>query len=197
MGLAISAPPAQQAIEQPMGVKAVRSHHAHRRRARPRNGSATVGPRRRKNQIKAFARAHIVIAGTDTRLVVPRFTLAGAALRRQAPPSQAKMRAAFERVHRARFGFIDRSKELVVEAVSVEAVGGGARFRERTHKMTRARLPAPARRTRFFSDGAGTAPACSHATGQAGPSRARPRHHHRAASDHRGRARLAGRAHRA
>jgi 5-oxoprolinase (ATP-hydrolysing) len=37
--------------------------------------------------------------------------------------------------------------------VSVEAVGGGARFRERTHKTTRARLPAPTRRTRFFSDG--------------------------------------------
>jgi 5-oxoprolinase (ATP-hydrolysing) len=64
-----------------------------------------------------------------------------------------KLTAAFERAHKARFGFIDRSKELVIEAVSVEAVGGGARFRERTHKLTRARLPAPARRARFFSDG--------------------------------------------
>src|SRR5262249_9286268 len=42
---------------------------------------------------------------------------------------------------------------LVIEAVSVEAVGGGARFRERTHKTTHARLPASARRMRFFSDG--------------------------------------------
>jgi 5-oxoprolinase (ATP-hydrolysing) len=64
-----------------------------------------------------------------------------------------KLTAAFERAHKSRFGFIDRSKELVIEAVSVEAVGGGARFRERTHKLTRARLPAPARRARFFSDG--------------------------------------------
>jgi len=64
-----------------------------------------------------------------------------------------KLTSAFERAHKSQFGFIDRSKELVIEAVSVEAVGGGGRFRERTHKVTRARLPAPAHRTRFFSDG--------------------------------------------
>src|SRR5689334_15829432 len=33
-----------------------------------------------------------------------------------------KMKLAFEKAHRARFGFIDRDKQLVVEAVSVEAV---------------------------------------------------------------------------
>jgi len=65
----------------------------------------------------------------------------------------SKLTSAFQRAHKSRFGFIDRSKALVIEAVSVEAVGGGARFRERTHKLTRSRLPAPARRARFFSDG--------------------------------------------
>jgi len=64
-----------------------------------------------------------------------------------------QMQAAFERAHKAQFGFIDRSKQLVVEAVSVEAVGGGATFREKKHARTRARLPAPARRTQFFSAG--------------------------------------------
>jgi 5-oxoprolinase (ATP-hydrolysing) len=64
-----------------------------------------------------------------------------------------KLTSAFEHVHKSRFGFIDRTKELVIEAVSVEAVGGGARHRERAHKTTRARLPAPTRRTRFFSGG--------------------------------------------
>jgi len=64
-----------------------------------------------------------------------------------------KLTSAFEHAHKSRFGFVDRSKALVIEAVSVEAVGGGARFRERTHKTTRARLPAPTRRARFFSDG--------------------------------------------
>jgi 5-oxoprolinase (ATP-hydrolysing) len=153
MGLADIRATRQQAIEEPLNVKAVG--------AITRIGGALAhetvreveGQGVARNRIKAFARAHIRYAGTDTALVVPAFMLAGAARRRQAPPSQAKMRAAFERAHKARFGFIDRSKELVVEAVSVEAVGGGARFRERTHKTTRARLPAPARHTRFFSDG--------------------------------------------
>ncbi len=67
--------------------------------------------------------------------------------------SLAKMKSAFERTHKAQFGFIDRTKELVIEAVSVEAVGGGTTFKEKARKTTRAKLPAPARRTRFFSNG--------------------------------------------
>ena len=63
------------------------------------------------------------------------------------------MKAAFEQAHKAQFGFIDRKKSLVVEAVSVEAVGGGATFKERPRKTKRAKLPAPTRRTRFFSGG--------------------------------------------
>jgi 5-oxoprolinase (ATP-hydrolysing) len=68
------------------------------------------------------------------------------------PPD--KMQRAFEAAHKARFGFIDRAKQLVVEAVSVEAVGGGARFAEKPLRAARGRLPAPARRTRFYSGGA-------------------------------------------
>ena len=64
-----------------------------------------------------------------------------------------RIKAAFERAHKARFGFIDRTKSLVLEAVSVEAVGGGARFKEQSQKTTRSKLPATARRTRFFSGG--------------------------------------------
>jgi 5-oxoprolinase (ATP-hydrolysing) len=64
-----------------------------------------------------------------------------------------KMQSAFERAHKARFGFIDRTKQMVVEAVSVEVVGGGAKFSERAGKASRARLPQPARRTQFFSAG--------------------------------------------
>ncbi len=74
--------------------------------------------------------AHVRYAGTDTPLDVPAATLAGAA------PGLAEVRAAldaaamtqrFEALHRARFGFVDPSKALVVEAVSVEAIGGGSR----------------------------------------------------------------------
>jgi 5-oxoprolinase (ATP-hydrolysing) len=64
-----------------------------------------------------------------------------------------KIKNTFERMHKARFGFIDRPKSLVLEAVSVEAVGGGARYNERAQKTSRRKLPSPARRTRFFSGG--------------------------------------------
>ena len=66
-------------------------------------------------------------------------------------------------MHKARFGFIDRTKALVLEAVSVEAVGGGARFNERAQKITRRKLPAPAQRTRFFSGGKWHSRQCLHA----------------------------------
>ena len=67
--------------------------------------------------------------------------------------SLGQMKSAFERAHKAQFGFIDRSKSLVIEAVSVEAVGGGATFKEKSRKTRRMKLPKPARRTRFFSGG--------------------------------------------
>ena len=72
-------------------------------------------------KIKIFVRAHIRYAGTDTALVV-------------AAGALPAMKRAFEKAHKARFGFIDRSKQMVVEAVSVEAVGGGAKFSERAGK---------------------------------------------------------------
>jgi 5-oxoprolinase (ATP-hydrolysing) len=64
-----------------------------------------------------------------------------------------KTKLAFERAHKAQFGFIDRSKDLVIEAISVEAVGAGATFKERPHKVTRTKRPKPARRAKFFSGG--------------------------------------------
>src|SRR5262249_16271879 len=93
------------------------------------------------DKIKVFVRAHIRYAGTDSALVV-------------AAGSAAAIKRAFEKAHKARFGFIDRTKELVVEAVSVEAVGGGAKFNERAMKRARAKLPKPGLRTQFFSAGA-------------------------------------------
>ena len=91
-------------------------------------------------KIKVFVRAHIRYAGTDTPLVV-------------AAGSGAAMKRAFEKAHKARFGFIDRTKQIVIEAASVEAVGGGAKFSERAARRSRAALPKPALRTQFFSSG--------------------------------------------
>ena len=90
-------------------------------------------------------RAQLRYSGSDTTIEVPLST-------------PATMRRAFESAHKSRFGFIDRAKALVIEAVSVEAVGGAARLAERVSvdavadrvgRAQRARLQ-PARATRFF-----------------------------------------------
>lgn len=92
-----------------------------------------------EGDIAIHVRAHIRYAGTDTAIAIP----AGEA---------AAMRQAFQIAHKARFGFMDQSKALVVEAVEVEAVGGGARFEEAS-VAEQAGEPAVAERTRLFSKG--------------------------------------------
>ncbi len=91
--------------------------------------------------IRVHRRAQLRYAGSDTTIEV---MLA----------SPLAMRRAFEKAHKARFGFVDRTKALVIEAVSAEAVGGAARFSERARKPVADKSFAPARTTRFFSKGA-------------------------------------------
>ncbi len=159
MGLADIRSTRQQAVEEPFGDAALASI--------ARVGGRLAEDARREvvdqgvaaQAVEVFIRAHIRYAGTDTALVVPAFSVppAGAPLR---PTdlgldglSLAEMKSTFEAAHKSRFGFIDESKELVVEAVSIEAVGGGAKFTEPVLSRTSAALPSPARRTRFYSRG--------------------------------------------
>ena len=141
MGLADIRATRQQAIELPYGGKALVAINKTAARLGRETKAEVAGQGVPSAKIKIFARAHIRYAGTDTALVV-------------AAGSLAAMARAFEKAHKARFGFIDRSKQMMVEAVSVEAVGGGARFSERAGKRTRGKLPKAARRTKFFSGGA-------------------------------------------
>ena len=161
MGLADIRSVRQQAIEEPFGDKARRVlERVAGRLAKDVIAEVTnqgVAP----DKIKAHVRAHIRYAGTDTALIVgagtAKIPLPSQKAKRQAARvalvSLTKMKAAFERAHKARFGFIDGSKNLVIEAISVEAVGAGATFKERSLKVTRAKPPKPARRTKFFSGG--------------------------------------------
>ncbi len=140
MGLADIRATRQQAIEQPFGGKSLVAI----KRIGARLGATTkrevAGQGVPPAKIKVITRAHIRYAGTDTALIVNAGPLAA-------------MKRAFEKAHKSRFGFIDRNKQLVVEAASVEAVGGGARFNEKAGKAGRVKLPKPARRTKFFSAG--------------------------------------------
>jgi 5-oxoprolinase (ATP-hydrolysing) len=92
-----------------------------------------------EGDIALHVRAHIRYAGTDTAIATPF-------------GSRAEMQEAFQNAHKARFGFMDETKALVVEAVEVEAVGGGARFEEPESGELLGE-PAVAERTRFFSKG--------------------------------------------
>ena len=140
MGLADIRATRQQAIELTFGAKALTVLKRMARRLGRETKAEVAGQGVPAGKIKIFVRAHIRYAGTDTPLVVNAGSLAA-------------MKRAFEKAHKARFGFIDRNKQLVVEAMSVEAVGGGAKFSERASETSRANLPKPARRTRFFSAG--------------------------------------------
>jgi 5-oxoprolinase (ATP-hydrolysing) len=146
MGLADIRSVRQQAIEEPFGDKARATlQSVARRLARTVTEEVTAQGVAAKN-IEQHVCAHIRYAGTDTPLVVD----AGDG---KSLASLRKMKSAFEKAHKAQFGFIDRGKELVIEAVSVEAVGGGTTFKEKPRKAKRTKLPTPARRTRFFSGG--------------------------------------------
>src|SRR6185437_12346556 len=125
----------QQAIELVDGAKALAVLKREAARLGREAKAEVAGQGVPSAKIKVFARAHIRYAGTDTALIVGAGTLPA-------------MKRAFEKAHKARFGFIDRTKQMVVEAVSVEAVGGGAKFVEKAGKAARGRLPKPARRTK-------------------------------------------------
>jgi len=140
MGLADIRATRQQAIEEAFGEKALATLNRIGKKLSKDTRNEVAGQGVAAKTIQVHVRAHIRYAGTDNALVVKAGTL-------------SLMKSAFEKAHKAQFGFIDKKKDLVIEAVSVEAVGGGAKFSEKKGKTTRARLPSPARRTKFFSDG--------------------------------------------
>jgi 5-oxoprolinase (ATP-hydrolysing) len=67
--------------------------------------------------VRLIRRAHLKYEGTDTALVVPF-------------DSPAAMTRQFEAAYRQRFSFLMPGRRLIVDAVSVEAVGGGDRATE-------------------------------------------------------------------
>jgi 5-oxoprolinase (ATP-hydrolysing) len=153
MGLADIRSVRQQAIEEPLGDKALATVGKMARLLAKQAIAEVAGQGVAAAKIKLHVRAHIRYAGTDTPLIVGAGSFTARRGETASLDSLAKMKSAFERAHKAQFGFVDRSKGLVIEAISVEAIGGGTRFKEKLRKTTRRKLPAPARRTRFFSSG--------------------------------------------
>ena len=102
-------------------------------------GAEVAGQGVGKGDIAIHVRAHVRHAGADTTIAVK----AGA---------HAAMQTAFQAAHKARFGFADETKALVVEAVEVEAVGGRAKFEEASADEQPGE-PIKSESTRFFANG--------------------------------------------
>ncbi|MEM7215348.1 MAG: hydantoinase B/oxoprolinase family protein [Pseudomonadota bacterium] len=91
------------------------------------------------SEISSFTRIHIRYDGTDLALPV-------------AFANQEEMVKAFEFQHRKQFGFVFENKKLIVEAVEVESVGGGAGLSETEVSLDSSSHGAD-QTTRFFSGG--------------------------------------------
>jgi 5-oxoprolinase (ATP-hydrolysing) len=143
MGLADIADMRSAAVELPLDEKALaRVERLHDRLSRETKRTLALQgvP---ATQATLEARLRLRYAGTDTALEVAYSP--GIAVR--------SLKRTFEKVHRARFGFIDEARGLVIEAIDVEASGGGAVFRERAQRVSPVSAPEPAERTRFYSRG--------------------------------------------
>ncbi|HTT12632.1 MAG TPA: hydantoinase B/oxoprolinase family protein [Burkholderiaceae bacterium] len=93
-------------------------------------------------QIRLIERVHLKYEGTDTALSV-------------AFDTRAAMLAAFEDAYRRRFSFLMRERRLIVDAVSVEAVGGGDHGAEEAPIFPpRSDALGPAARVQAFFGGA-------------------------------------------
>ncbi|MDA4831253.1 hypothetical protein NY536_07200, partial [Enterobacter hormaechei] len=65
-----------------------------------------------------------------------------------------RLRREFEILHKRRFGFVAENKALVIDAVEVETVGGGAGQAEAAVDATATGEPDAVRHNRFYSQGA-------------------------------------------
>jgi 5-oxoprolinase (ATP-hydrolysing) len=90
-------------------------------------------------------RLHVRYDGTDSTLEVPVAPEGGVDLDRVASD--------FADLHRARFGFVDEARGLIVEAVEVECFGGGSGLDEPERAPATSPLPDPERTARLFSGG--------------------------------------------
>ena len=195
MGLADIRATRQQAVEEPFGDAALASMVAIGNRLGDEARSEVNGQGVPADTISVHVRAHIRYAGTDTALVVPALSMgsqSGAAASHETSGcesteqvSLAALQTAFEVAHKSRFGFIDPSKALVIEAVSIEAIGGGAEFSEPVFDLASGSPPPPVEQPILLRRRVARRLDLSAASAVARAQVARSGHHHRAAPDRR------------
>jgi len=139
MGLADIRANRQQAIERELSADVMAEIEEIATRLTGENDTELRSQGIAQNETRTIVRVHLRYAGTDTPLDVEL-------------GSPAAMTAAFEAAHRQQFGFITPEKAIVVEAIEVETVGGGARREEPVFPTSDA-TPDPLAQTRLFSGG--------------------------------------------
>jgi 5-oxoprolinase (ATP-hydrolysing) len=100
-----------------------------------------VGQGVARASVRVSRQAHLRCLGTDSSLPVPLKTL-------------EDMRAQFEAMHLQRFGFVSPDKPIEIEAIEVEALGGGEHPHEPDLPISTDRLPEPVTTTRLYTGGA-------------------------------------------
>jgi 5-oxoprolinase (ATP-hydrolysing) len=115
MGLADIAALREAAFEQPLGAAALLEMTRELDRLADVARSAVISQGVVPERIELIRRAHLKYAGTDTSLVV-------------SAADEPNMRSAFEAAYRTRFAFLMPERSIVIETLSVEAIGRTADF---------------------------------------------------------------------
>ena len=139
MGLADIRASRSQAIIQPLNESGIRTLTALELKLEERVRNEVKGQGVSDSEIKTFARVHLRYDGTDTAIAVPR-------------SDEQRMRNRFAQAHKKQFGFTF-DKPLIIEALELEAVGGGASVAEAEHQLAQTDLNAN-HLTEFFTGGA-------------------------------------------
>ena len=100
-----------------------------------------------KKNVATRLMVRLKVSGTDMALELSE-KLAGPDAR-----ALARLTKAFTKLHAARFGFADGKAALVIDALSVEAIGKTKRLRENRLRLVKGQKPKPAAKTRFYSQG--------------------------------------------
>ncbi|MCC2959427.1 hydantoinase B/oxoprolinase family protein [Massilia sp. IC2-278] len=141
MGLADQSAMREQAVEEKLGAAGEGALAARLDALAEAARGELLGQGVGAERIDVIRRVHLRYEGTDSALVVDF-------------GSNAAMQAQFETAYKRRFSFLMPSRALVVEAVSVEALGRSEAPPETiTDSSPRAGTPAPSEQVRMFGNG--------------------------------------------
>jgi 5-oxoprolinase (ATP-hydrolysing) len=140
MGLADQAVMREQAVEVPLAADAMPDLESLADRLAVDAGAALANQGADRARISVKTNLHLRYAGTEAALIVELTTL-------------DRIVADFTASHRARFGFATPERQLVVEAVAVEASFPGDPVQEATLATRASGAPAPIDQVNVFSGG--------------------------------------------